>query len=258
MVEEEPDVYGGETEMVWIANFTGNEDLPETISAKQWSGGRWAWANIPNPLRKKKSVERLMDGGMKEYTAKDGAPEAHNLGKIPFRLPAFTRRLYPKHLAAWSLHRDAVSDVQGSIIKSRAPSSFEPTLSWSLDDMRGYLRLIDPDAKVGPSEHDVRERAAKDPEAARAGESGLQAYVDEAKKVLDRRIFFRVADPQYHRPTREEFSEFMAGESPVQKSDTDAVMDMLIGSADDAIGKAKKKRGRPAGSKNKPKVSAIT
>ena len=256
-VEESPDIYDTGTEMVWVANFTGNKELPETISVKQWAGGRWVWAEMPNPLREPIVAERFMDGGMKEYTAKDGAPEAHNLAKIRFRLPPFTRRLFPKNLASWSLHRDAVGDLRGSIMKSRAPSSFEPTEAWTLDDMRGYLRLIDPAAKVGPSEVDVRSAAGKDPEAVRAGESGIQAYVNDAKREMLNRIFFRVADPQYHLPTREEFYEFMRGEAPAQKSDADAVMDMLVGSAEE-VKKVKRKRGRPPGSKNKPKASATT
>jgi len=123
--------------------------------------------------------------------------------------------------------------------------------------VRGYLRLIDPSASVGPSEAGVRERAAKDPEAIRAGKSGIQAYVDEAKRAALQRVFFRVANPDYHLPTRDEFSEFMSGEVPAGKSDADAVMDMLMGSAEE-VSQVKRKRGRPPGSKNKPKASATT
>ena len=256
-VEEKPDAYETGTEMVWLANFTGNKDLPETVSVKMWASGRWTWADVPNPLREPYVVERFMDGGMREYTAKDGAPEAHNLAKTRFRLPPFTRRLYPKNLAQWSLRRDAVSESRGSIVKSRAPSMFEPTESWNLDDVRGYMRLIDPSAKIGPSESEVRSQAAQDPEAIRAGESGLQAYVDDAKRLMLQRVFFRVANPDYHLPTREEFSEFMRGEAPVQKSDADAVMDMLVGSAEE-VTKIKRKRGRPPGAKNKPKAVSTT
>tara|TARA_Y100000310_G_scaffold307095_1_gene348906 strand:- start:2370 stop:3299 length:930 start_codon:yes stop_codon:yes gene_type:complete len=257
MVEEEPDIYEGATEMVWLANFTGNEDLPETVNVKQWVGGKWARADVPNLLREPIVIERWCDGGMQEYIAKDGAPESFNLAKIRFRLPPYTRRLFPKDLATWSLIRDATTEFRGGTVKSRAPTSFEPNESWSLDDSRGYLRLIDPSANVGPSETDVRSKAAKDPEAIKAGESGLQAYVDDAKRTLLRRLFFRVANPQYHLPLREEFNEFMRGETPVELSDADAVMDMLTGSAEET-NPTKRKRGRPPGSKNKPKEVSAT
>ena len=42
VVEEVADTYSDSSEMVWIANFTGNEDLPETVNVKQWASGRWA------------------------------------------------------------------------------------------------------------------------------------------------------------------------------------------------------------------------
>ena len=257
-IEEEADLFDpSASEMVWVANFSGNKELPEAINVKQWANGRWQWADIPNPLRDPVVVERFCDGGMNEYTAKDGALEAHNQPKIRFRIPPYTRRLFPRDLATWSLHRDAMNSIRGRIIRSRAPTNFEPNNAWGLDDARGYLRLIDPSAPVGPSESDVRSNAAKDPEAIRAGESGLRAYVDEAKRVLLHRIFFRVADPQYHLPTREEFNEFMSGEAPVEKSDADTVMDMLVGSAAETV-KTKKRRGRPPGSKNKPKMVSAT
>lgn len=254
VMEEEPDIYNTGTEMVWIANFSGNQDIAETINVKKWAGGKWSYADIPNPLRDPVVVERWCDGGMREYTAKDGAPEAHNLGKIRFRIPPFTRRLFPKNLADWSLKRDAISEARGRIVKSRAPTNFEPNESWSLDDARGYLRLIDPSATVGPSEIDVRTKAAKDPEAVKAGESGLIAYVDEAKRVLLRRIFFRVANPQYHLPSIEEFGEFMRGEPVEQKSDADAVMDMLVGSAEEV----KKVKRKTRSDKGKKRVRAST
>ena len=251
IIEEEPDLFDGGTEMVWIANFTGNEDLSETISVKHWSGGRWSRTDIPNPKREARVIERFMDMGMKSYTAKDGVFEGMNLPKTRFRLPAFTRRAFPKNLANWSLKRDALSDLNGSLVKSRAPTMFEPDESWSLDDARGYLRLIDPSAPVGSSESDVIKKASQDPEAVRAGESGVMAYVTAAKRTVLRRLFFRVADPQYHLPTREEFNEFMRGEVPASRSDADAVMDMLVGSAAEV-----KKKRKTRSDKGKKRVKA--
>ena len=257
VVEEVADTYSDGSEMVWIANFTGNEDLPETVNVKQWASGRWNHADVPNPKREARVVQRFMDLGMQSYTARDGVFEFNNLAKTRFRLPPYTRRLFPKNLANWSLQRDSLGDLRGSIIKSRAPTVFEPDESWSLDDARGYLRLIDPNANVGPSEADVIQKASQDPEAVRAGDSGVDAYIRGAKKVVLRRLFFRVADPRYHLPKREEFNEFMRGEAPVGKSDADAVMDMLVGSAEE-VTKVKRGRGRPPGSKNKPKTVSAT
>jgi len=257
VVEESPDTYADSSDMVWVANFTGDEDLPEVINVKQWASGRWVHADVPNPKREPRIVQRFMDLGMQAYTARDGVFEFNNLPKARFRLPPYTRRRFPRNLANWSLQRDSIGDLRGSIVKSRAPTAFEPDESWSLDDIRGYLRLIDPRAKVGPSQLEVIEKAAKDPEAVRAGDSGTIAYVRDARKTVLRRLFFRVADPRYNLPTREEFNEFMSGESPVRKSDSDAIMDMVLGSAEE-VAKVKRGRGRPPGSKNKPKTVSAT
>lgn len=243
-----------DNQMIWVANFTGNKDLPETVNVRQWASGRWFRADIPNPIREEVPIKRECDRGMITYTAKDGSIELKNLPKALFYLAPYTRKAFPKNMADWSLKRDAVSDVPRSIVKSRPPTSFEPNKSWNLDDIRGYLRLIDPTAEVGPSELDVTTTAEKDSEALRAGESGIRAYVNAAKKVILQRVFFRVADPQYHLPSREEFTEFMTGEAPVQKSSSDAIMDMVLGSAEE-VPTVKRKRGRPPGAKNKKKKS---
>tara|TARA_Y100000034_G_scaffold103420_1_gene128943 strand:+ start:777 stop:1706 length:930 start_codon:yes stop_codon:yes gene_type:complete len=258
-VQEEADLYDDNfSEMVWIANFSGNDSLPETINVKQWAGGKWYRADVPNPLRIPITVERWCDGGMESYTAKDGAFESKNLAPIRFRLPPYTRKMFPKNLAAWSLRRDGTSEIPGRIRRSRAPSAFEPNETWSLDDVRSYLRLIDPSAEVGPAEIEVARRAESDPNAVKAGKSGIGAYVDSAKTEVLRRVFFRVADPRYTLPTREEFNEFTRGEVPVEVSDSDAVMGMISDSTNE-VAKVKRGRGRPPGSKNKPKVGeAVT
>ena len=231
-------------DMVWLANVTGNKELPETISWRENINKQWVEVSVPNPKRKEITSKRMFDLGMKRYVAKDGAPEALNLGKMPIVIGPRDRVMLPKHIASWFMNRESRSEksMQGCVIKSRAPTGFEPTREWPLDDIRAYFRLLDPKADVGPSEAEVREIAAKDEVAVSAGPSGAQAYVDAARKDLVDRIFYRVADPQYTPPTKEEFTEFVSGAAQGGVRDSDAIMGIITSSHKEV---KKRKRGRP-------------
>ena len=167
-----------------------------------------------------------------------------NLGATQVSVLPFRRRMLPKNVGKWALNRAALGseEMRGCLIESRAPTEFEPTARWPLDEVRSYFRLIDPAADVGKSEAEVREIARANPEAAAAGESGEAAYVDAAKRDLLNRVHFRIVDPQYTLPTRAEFAEFVSGKVPKSISDADAIMGIIA--ASNKEGK-KRKRGRP-------------
>ena len=252
--EDPVDAFSDDPEnMVWIANMTGNIDLPEKVQVKRLINKSWEYVDAPNPKRKKTEIKREWDMGMQSYTAKDGALEMLNLGKKWITVPAFSRRLFPKNVASWSLNRDSrlEPESRGSITKSRAPTEFEPTSHWKLDDIRAYFRLIDPGAEVGPSEAEVRKAAKTDENAVRAGESGEAAYVDAAKRLIINRLFFRVVDPQYTLPTQAEFHEFITGVSGTAP-DSEAAVLGLLASSTKAV--QKRKRGRP---RKKPEIAVV-
>ena len=137
-------------DMVWVANMTGNIDLPETVQVRRLVNKSWEHIEAPNPRRDKRDMSRDWDMGMQSYTAKDGALEMLNLGKKKISIPPHSRRLLPKNIAQWFLNRDSrmEPECRGSVGKSRAPTDFEPTSHWKLDDIRAYFRLIDPRAEV--------------------------------------------------------------------------------------------------------------
>lgn len=207
-VENTSTVYDAQlpnSETVWIANVTGDPDAPDkVIGDKYQTKAGWVIPEYPNPKREAITVTRRYDLGQKTYVAKDGAEEALNLEQIKITVPPFTRRQFPKEIASWMLMRDGMSDAaaKGRIIKSRPPSSFEPDLNWTLDEMRVYLRLCDPSKDIGPNESEVRARS----------NGGSDAEVDAAKRKLWPRIFMLLVDPTVRLPTRTEFNDFIRGD----------------------------------------------
>jgi len=200
--------------VVWVANMTGNPDSSDIALAKLFVNKQWQLTEVDNPNKKPRPIQLKCDLGMQEYTAKDGALEALNLGKKVIRIPPYKRRALPAHEARWLLNRDAVSEphCRGAAIKSRAPSDFEPRPStiddWSLDDLRAYLKLMDPEAENGRSEEqvtrDAKKRNHRKPEE-------IKVHVEEEKNLIMKRLFFRLADPQYPVPSRRDFNEFIRG-----------------------------------------------
>jgi hypothetical protein len=231
----------GSPDTVWVANMTGNPDSPDQVKAKLFVNRQWQMIPVDNPNKAARPLVLKCDMGMKEYTAKDGALESLNLGKKVIRIPPYKRRAMPSNEARWWLNRDAISEAhyRGASIKSRAPSAFEPrpdTIdSWSLDELRAYLKLMDPNAEMGRSEEQVARDAKK--RNHRKNEEVL-AHVEEEKSLIMKRLFFRLADPRYPVPSRREFEEFMRGAPEPEAS----VSDDVIEQAEKQLTKAKRRR----------------
>jgi hypothetical protein len=187
---------------VWLANFTGNPDAPKTIKRRKKLGkGDWAYVDEPNPVAEPMDVVRSHDGGMEEYATQDG-PMGRNLGPIEIRVPRYQRRQLPKPIANWCLNREAnnrlVHSVGARLRLSRAPSAFEPNMTWELDDIRCYLEMMDRSAVLGPSEKDLAVAEDKD------------LALRDARELCMRRLHFRLADLQYRLITRKEFDAYRA------------------------------------------------
>jgi len=202
-------------EQIWIANMTGNPDASETIVDKVYDTRMRTWATQTgdNPKKPARPVVRKMKGNMQEYTSRSGHAEAFNLFPATIEIPPFKRRLLPKNIAVWMLTRDGNHDKhnRGTIIRSRAPSNFEPDDSWELDDMRAYLRLMDDSAEIGPSETHL---------SAEYGTEDIDYYIHAAKVLCLKRLHFRLADPTYRLFNRAEFNAFRENFEPSPPSDS--------------------------------------
>ena len=230
--------------LIWIANITGNPDAPEKVLSKLFVDRRWQMVEIDNPKREPRMLVNKFDMGMKSYIAKDGAIEALNLPKRRIEIPPFKRRALPSNQAKWWLNRDAISEaaIRGCSIKSRAPTEFEPNPKnvddWSLDDLRAYLKLMDPGAEMGRSEASVvseaKKRGHRKPEE-------VSAHIEEEKYLITKRIYFRLVDPQYSVPTKSQFLEFVHGQKEIKPIEEDIAAELIEKSAE----QVKRKRGRP-------------
>lgn len=192
---------------IWIANVTGNPDLPETIPYVKLSGKDRISTTIPNPKREARTIARRFHLGMKEIQKGDGTLDGLNLGNMLISLEPFTRRELPKEIGEWFLHRDNLGEKEftGACARSRAPTEFEPDMTWELDDMRLYLRLVDPKALQCRSDHEVRIQAV-------AAEQDVDIALFEEKALCMKRLFFRLIDTKYRVPTAMEFTKLKEAE----------------------------------------------
>ena len=200
----------------WIYNSTGNPDLVPTVQV--YNEKKREYELVPNPKIEGRVIRRSMGGGQETILIK-GQPIARALATKEYVVYPWQRKPLPKGVADWMLQRDALQGdlFRGSLKWSRPPSGFEPTPenidSWSLDDLQIYTAIVDSKCPVGPTEDDLRKarEAGRYSEIEAAlGNKGYQtktfdAIVAEAKDLLFKRLFFRLADPLFPLPTQEDF-----------------------------------------------------
>lgn len=238
-----------DNDLIWLANFTGNPDASGLIDDKKWIDKRWQTIKIPNPNKEPRELTHQWDPGQETYIGKDGTLEGLNLSPVAYVFPPYQRRLVPSDIANWALKRDSLSGQTtiGALRLSRAKSNFEPDMSWTLNDMRSYLRLIDPQSEIGPSEEEVRRVSKKDSRIKNAGEEGFKAAVEESKRLLFKRVYFRAADPRYSLPSQGEFLEFVRGEvAPRKRKAKESDVMGMIDKSNKSVAKAKKDQSQPA------------
>jgi hypothetical protein len=242
-ISESPHVFNAEEEVgilreafaapaaqVCIANMTGNPDAPDTVKVKAFINKQWTLVDAPNPLKQSRTLKKEMKGAMREQMNKFGNVEGVNDFGRSLTIPRYTRVFMSKADADWWMSREynRSPEYRGESILSRPPSSFEPNMNWSLSDMRLYLKVVDPDAKEIPTDDEARTQAVKnlqaeyrkmhdksvkasDPALIKFVDNGLQRELHKAKKEAMIRLFFRLADPQYKLPTRQQFEELKSG-----------------------------------------------
>jgi hypothetical protein len=215
---------------VWVANMTGNPDLPETVTVDgPYSKEKRQWTKeaIPNPKLQPVTQQRWFDLGEEEYRTVQGV-FARNLGRELIAISPYKRMRLPENVAKWFLRRDGRGQVEhrGAVIESRQPSSFEPTNSWELDDIKLWVSLIEPSiaAKIKTTAQCPTERD----------------LLDEKKLAL-RRAFFLAANPKYPLPSRAKFDSLR---NTLKNKDT-VFAEEDNDSEESAFMTEPKKRGRP-------------
>lgn len=215
-VEPEPD-----TDM-FVANMSGDPDAPLsfiTATKKNKKSGLWEDVVEPNENRAAQVVEEslgqrhvnyegmlAMGGGETTFT-QIGTNTVTKLGKT-IRILPFQRVKVPRELGYELLKRDAQRPrhQRGKVVKARSPESFEPKMSWSLEQKRAWLELVDDTfrknpAALGPTEDELR---AQHPDKEVA-----DAIVAEANHALYARCFVRmVPDNGNPLPTARDFEIF--------------------------------------------------
>jgi hypothetical protein len=194
---------------VWVANVTGHPKYAPKVQVKTLRNKKWEMTEVVNPSAQPHPVKREYDHGQEAYVGKDGSYMSRNLPPQPIEILPFQRRLLRKDVADWYLRREGVSvqfnGFSRAVIKSRKPSSYEPDMSWDLNEMRAYLKIISAGQEaVGPSEEELAD-AAKD-------QIELDNKLHEAKAALIKTLWFYVCDPAYRYPTRAEVRELLAAE----------------------------------------------
>jgi hypothetical protein len=230
----------------WVANVTGNPASPDLVEQKYFdkSSLRWSSREIKNPNKAPHTISRESKGGHFAYTASDGGLVQKSLPSTVWTILPYRRVKMHKATADWFVTRDGSSGAsRGACIMSRAPSEFEPDMTWSLDDMRVYMKLVMPDAPLGPDEAKIIAQAksvaakwakthtdAKPEDVEAKVKEELRTGLNAAKQALFRQMYFVLVDPAYTLPSRKEFREFISGKSEDSISDDD--MAELLAKAD--------------------------
>jgi hypothetical protein len=137
------------------------------------------------------------------------------LGKT-IRILPFQRVKVPRELGYELLKRDAQRPrhQRGKLIRARAPEAFEPKMSWTLEQKRAWLELVDDTFRknpslLGPTEKEIRAEH-KDKDVA-------NALVAEANHQLYARCFVRmVPDNSNPLPTERDFEIYTASQKDLK------------------------------------------
>lgn len=206
---DEVEAQFGIEEPMWIANVTGAPWLKEQTVRDQYYDQRER-RSITKEMEmenaKPITVSRQYDPGMQEYRGQDGGLLALNLFKKTLTIPPFKRLQVPEVMGRWLLKRDRqqARTMQGCLIKSRKPTAFEPDTSWDLDEIRMYLKYLNPKEDLGRSQAQIEALSKGDQER-------TNTEVRNAKKELMKKLYYYLVSPSCSLPSRREFEEWRKG-----------------------------------------------
>ncbi len=195
----------GKSDMVYLANMTGNPDAVASVKVKDLvSKGKWGMLERDNPLKEARDLHWTMKGAQQEYQGPEGL-EGINTFPTTYQIPRYSRRAFPPNVARWITARDARNEphYRGQVIESR-PVEWAPDITWDLDDITLFLQLCDPKAVLGPTEAELAERDAE------LGEDEKAIKLHEAKELALQRVHFRISEPKYPLPKKKAFDAVKA------------------------------------------------
>lgn len=201
-----------QNEIMWVANMTGNpslSDAPEKITIREFSKADRVYKTheVENPLKEARSWMGHMKGDMEEYKGPSGFTLARQTPGWNIELKPFTRQPFPKKVARWVIQRSMRNEehARGAVIESRPPQPFEPSLEWSLNDLRYYLQMLDPHAKLEcQTEESIRNNFSK----TKKSDLEIERIILDLREKLYKRIWLRIVKPDVNLPTREDFEAF--------------------------------------------------
>lgn len=214
--------------VMWVANVTGAPWLKNKTHTHSWYSKqehRTVYKEVEGENQDPMSVKWDYDPGMQEYQGQDGGLLALNLFKQTIVIPPFKRIRVPMDIGKWLLKRDRqqTPQMQGCLMKSRAPSDYEPSMSWTLEGIQAYLKFLDNDAKVGKSEAQIRNFASR---KKGADDGSAELAVVRAKQELLNQLYFYLVNPQCRLPTQQQFEEFRRGK-PLEDTVDDFTLSQL-------------------------------
>jgi len=204
-------------EIIWLANMTGDPDEPEHLNIRIWNRkeGISEYKKIPNDKRTPRPVSEPYSQGeiideIREGVYRGITPTPETISIQPYQRKAFSQEKGTFLLNRALQYMDGMS---GALIRSRAPSDFEPTTGWSLDKMRAYLYLVDEKAILGLSEAECKEKAVSHDQYKKDKTTIEKMYIEEAKTLTMKRIYFRLVNPKYKLPSKLDFDRYTRGRS---------------------------------------------
>lgn len=210
----------------FLANMTGDPDAPELVPTgeiyvNKQTGERTA-ERASNRNKVAQDLAYEVFGGDEIVRNKYGQAFTVTHPPRTYTVPAFGQIEVPTEVADTLLIKDSnrARYMQGAIIKSRDLSGqLVPKASWSLDELRMYVMLIDPRAEAGPTEAAFR----KEQEAKGELAGAIQLQINRLRKDAWRRGQLRAMNPQYRIPTQAEFESAMQRDATNKKPGPQAI-----------------------------------
>jgi hypothetical protein len=214
-------------ERVYLYNATGGPDEKETLIVTKFTKQGQVHEEIKNPKHEAFTLSYELDGGQRLV-----GEDLLNLASRKVRVAPYTRMAFTKDTAENLLRRDAgqLNEMRGCIRHARAPQSFEPDDNWDLEDLQLYAKTIDSHGlgkKVGKTVQTLEKEITRGKHEGKT----LETVIAEAKTALLKMLFFRIVDPAYRLPDKDEWTRLKAAR---EKSKTEPKTEG-----------APKKRGRP-------------
>lgn len=195
------DIKPKKPDFIYVANMTGDPDAPPEVEVSghvtnPTTGLKVARKEL-NPKASPRSVSALYVPSQSSLRTRHGQSVGFQALKQRVVVPPYKRVRLPYEKAQLILGRDRRRHVNlsGLVIEAREPTNWEADPSWDLDDLRCYLRMMDHEVDVGPSEKEV---------------GADKRAIEVAKRNVWKRVFLRMVNRDFPLPTKQNFEAIRA------------------------------------------------